>query len=802
MGRQSHWTHEFAEGKSFNIPYHPRNSQLDIAPKNEQQGQALAAALKKELDELFLEARSAGFSYKEAAQLIAERGFVLSRFDTQRFWEQGQARKSLDPSQLFTLRPDTTDEFDPLVDQTRDHTVDSPASEFGSDYEDTEAVVSHYPREGASSSLEIARATAEFYGRGRLPTKLPPQDQFLPPRRLRYLERDYRERIKKNLPKLRETVAGMPDGPERAGAEAFISEMEGEGRVRGDNNAALLQRARSKLDKRYKGKARIAWWAGDRLLDYARALMIRGGGDKARPDAIDPLLLEGFEDRGLIQAIESPQRQLEASFDRQASAFLYFDRVKHEAAGGRFGAVGTGGEEVPGPVSPTLVIPAQVEPTGESGADTPPVDFSTVALFNEIEPEVAELARQRAGDLIKYNPSKDAEGMVGGWSQLLNKLFRKRFGQGRLGAVGPLEYLKIIDLVGQHFDVDAREFILTSIPQHQQIEVRGGRPSTGFDELQQGGRTSIVMERMEYIKSGRGLTKKSYEELLKDNSIVKIHGRRTGKKKSEFLMRVAGVDEVRQGDLQGLSERTNESLETLQARFLSAQSVGEPLIEVRLKPFEQDIGTALAEVIAPGSSSWLVDEGEDIGDPPRQETRDDLDLEQRISSPVEDAPPVGDASSQLTPEQEAHNQKELDFYENFHVDEGGYLGLESLGDPFKDDPLPGYKHYNIHAGGHSVGKVILRKTEDKFNLLHLEISPEWRGRGLGFKWMGKVIDELWAKGIEPVFELAHNQNVIKWAKEKGGVFSGHKRVEGPEGKMESTVESIRFPLPGKGKSKK
>ena len=68
--------------------------------------------------------------------------------------------------------------------------------------------------------------------------------------------------------------------------------------------------------------------------------------------------------------------------------------------------------------------------------------------------------------------------------------------------------------------------------------------------------------------------------------------------------------------------------------------------------------------------------------------------------------------------------------------------------------------------------------------------------------MGKVIDELWAKGIEPVFELAHNQNVIKWAKEKGGVFSGHKRVEGPEGKMESTVESIRFPLPGKGKSKK
>ena len=119
MGGQSHWTHEFAEGKSFKIPFHPRNSQLDIAPKNEQQGQALAAALKKELDELFLNARSQGHSYRDAAQLIAERGYILSRHDTQRFWEQGQARKDLSPQQKFTLNSLGTPEFDPNVDLTK-----------------------------------------------------------------------------------------------------------------------------------------------------------------------------------------------------------------------------------------------------------------------------------------------------------------------------------------------------------------------------------------------------------------------------------------------------------------------------------------------------------------------------------------------------------------------------------------------------------------------------------------------------------------------------------------------------------
>ena len=605
MGGQSHWTHEFAEGKSFNIPFHPRNSQLDIAPKSEQQGQALAAALKKELDELFLNARSQGHSYRDAAQLIAERGYILSRHDTQRFWEQGQARKDLSPQQKFTLNSLGTPEFDPNVDLTRDYTEDQPAPEFESGYENLEDLQSVHPKQGDPSSLDVAKATAEFYGRGTPPTKLQSQTQFVPARHDRFLDRRAQEELPQNLARLKQTVAEMPSGEQKKAAEAFILETEGHQKSQRDNAPLELEQARSKLSKRYEKQSRVAWWVGDRLLDYARALMIKGGGEQATPDAIDPLLLEGFEDKGLIQAIENPNRQLEASFDRQASAHIYFGRMDQEGTG-RFGAVQTGEEKVPSEASSTIEV--STEPLEEQ----PSPNFKSVADYHDLDPASAELAVIKAKQLIKHGPNKNTEKMLGDWMGFLNKLFRKRFGHDTLKNIGPLQFLKVIHRLAQHYEVDARDFVLTSIPQHKEILARGGRPSTGFDELQQGGRTSLVMEHLEFIKSGRGLTGKSYEELLEDNSIVKIHGSPQAKKKSEFLMRVAGVNAVKQEDLQGLSERTNESLEALQARFLSAQSVGEPLMEVRLKPFDEHLGSALAELIAPGAiKSLLVDKGED-----------------------------------------------------------------------------------------------------------------------------------------------------------------------------------------------
>jgi len=145
-------------------------------------------------------------------------------------------------------------------------------------------------------------------------------------------------------------------------------------------------------------------------------------------------------------------------------------------------------------------------------------------------------------------------------------------------------------------------------------------------------------------------------------------------------------------------------------------------------------------------------------------------------------------SSELTPEEvreeEDRWEKALKFYDDFYMAEGGVVGLS---EPYKNDPLPGYKHYNLTAVGENIGRVILRKTEDNFDVLHLEISPEWRGKGLGFRWLEQEITKAKSQGIDSTLQLTHNPNVIKWAQEKGGVLEGVNEEQG-------TVSTITFPV--------
>jgi GNAT superfamily N-acetyltransferase len=86
-------------------------------------------------------------------------------------------------------------------------------------------------------------------------------------------------------------------------------------------------------------------------------------------------------------------------------------------------------------------------------------------------------------------------------------------------------------------------------------------------------------------------------------------------------------------------------------------------------------------------------------------------------------------------------------------------------------------------GGETIGKVQVRDTETDFNVLSLEIYPEWRGQGLGMKWLGQKIDQAISKGKEPTLELAHNPMVIEWAKKRGGVFRNFNKEENRVGQI-------------------
>ena len=172
----------------------------------------------------------------------------------------------------------------------------------------------------------------------------------------------------------------------------------------------------------------------------------------------------------------------------------------------------------------------------------------------------------------------------------------------------------------------------------------------------------------------------------------------------------------------------------------------------------------------------------------RPEVHKEIDLDEMVREEIEaqrgKPDEVGEPAPtrELTPEEEAHSQKELEFYEDFYIAEGGRVGLSA---PIKDDPLPGYKHYHLTAAGENIGKVILRDTENMFNVLHIEIFPEWRGRNLGLKWLDDEIFSARSRGIEPTLEMVHNPKIIEWAKEKGGILRGVDKKEG-------TVDVITF----------
>ena len=814
-------SHLIKKGDYMEVPFDERYKGLSYWPKDSgSRRKMLGAMLYKEIQTLRKRARAEGMSYKESAELIAHRGWILSRLYTNQFWGDPHWDQGIPHGAYVEPEPDKQ------VDATRDVTsldqseVENPLSRSDRALDDqdelTRDIIRAGRQEGDISQSEIDQARARYTGTiNELPYH---GDEFVPYRRDSFLLRKGKALKPMHLAELLLKLEGDTtpgSGTEGVGAKRMSDllrwkiELEKSAsnikQSKEDGTIRESRKLKANYSRRYPDNA---WFVGDRLLDLARAVMLRGGDPKGEV-WIDPSLLEGYENEGMVNAIKDPDQHLRDSIERE-SAYLYYlrsqkitpplqqeeetpqipetaptsiqSRIPMNFSYGEHGLPGnkktTFDEIFEGQRRSTLRRKGQhnlnigdhVEVFDKSGRTgvvvikgSRPVDSSMAEELSQTERWTPEFIKNyiKEGDWVQFlyepvptqvpavpevagnNISRDpisqfydldpnTKEIVDARRSMVTKLAQKNLYQGTLAEelrtvlalqrrnevdkfgsrLGPLQYRTLIRQLGEEHDINPRELLLVNIPQFKEITTREGAVTTGFAEFLAGNRTSLVMTRLAFQESGRGQTELSYEELLKEGTLVRIHGKKQegGDAESSMRLKVAGVRVVEESDLEGLSERTDESLESLRKQFETAQALGEPLIEINLQsPTAQD---------------------------------DDSPLE------------IGEMGAR-----------------------SATLGLPGMG-------REGYFHYPLKQGDTIVGDIILRRPEgdqllevkrgileDTWDLLFLKLDPEYQGSGLGMKWLEAEIDKALERGVSPTLQKVQNKRIIEWAKKKGGKFS-------------------------------
>ena len=655
-------SHLIKKGDYMEVPFDERYKELSYWPKDSgSRRKMLGAMLYNEIQTLRKRARAEGMSYKESAELIAHRGWILSRLYTNQFWGDPYWNQGIPHGVYVEPEPDKQ------VDATRDVTsldqseVEKSLSRSDRALDDqdelTRDIIRAGRQEGDVSQSEIDQAKESYTGSI---SKLPFQgDQFIPYRRDAFLVRKGKALKPMHLAELLLNLKGDTtpgSGTEGAGAKRMSDllrwKMELEKSAsnikqsKEDGNARASRDLKANYSRRYPDNA---WFVGDRLLDLARTVMLRGGDSKGEV-WIDPSLLEGYEDEGMVNAIKDPEQHLRDSIERE-SAYLYYlrsqkitpplqqeeltpekyevssqgdkrfsalsarlkdgrtieeayqldikgyrskgdnwrlgkgkpplnDLTKEQSYDAYKGLWATWLEEYPDLASELKEILYGHELTDKfAKTNINQATALTELLSTETAPTQVPAVPEVAGNNISRDPisqfydlDPNTKEIVDARRSMVTKLAQKNLYQGTLAEelrtvlalqrrnevdkfgsrLGPLQYRTLIRQLGEEHDINPRELLLVNIPQFKEMTTREGAVTTGFDEFLVGNRTSLVMTRLAFQESGRGQTELSYEELLKEGTLVRIHGKKQegGDAESSMRLKVAGGRVVEESDLE------------------------------------------------------------------------------------------------------------------------------------------------------------------------------------------------------------------------------------------------------------
>ena len=72
------------------------------------------------------------------------------------------------------------------------------------------------------------------------------------------------------------------------------------------------------------------------------------------------------------------------------------------------------------------------------------------------------------------------------------------------------------------------------------------------------------------------------------------------------------------------------------------------------------------------------------------------------------------------------------------------MSTESAQASVRDNPAE--LRYELVVGGDVVGKILYRRSPDRIELVHTEVSPALEGQGLGSRLVAGALDDIRARG--------------------------------------------------------